>query len=58
MYNRIEYLRKDVQKLLDYGYNDDYIRTAILEGQFLTPYTIEEINTAIDDIKSILACNN
>lgn len=48
-YNRIDYLRKNVQELLNYGYSDAYIEAVLYTGA----YSITEIQQAIIDIKSL-----
>ena len=53
-HTRLDYLRQSVKELLEYGYSDAYIEAVLYTGAF----SMQEINTAIDDIKSILACNN
>mgnify|MGYP006992519201 CR=1 FL=1 len=54
MYDRLNYLRTKVKELLQHGLSDAYIEATLYTGAF----SMQEINTAIDDIKSILACNN
>lgn len=53
-YRRLEYLRKSVKELLQYNYSDAYIEAVLYTGAF----SMQEINQAITDVKSILACNN
>jgi hypothetical protein len=53
-YTRLNYLRQSVKELLEYGYSDAYIEAVLYSGD----YSMQEINTAIADMKSILASNN
>jgi hypothetical protein len=53
-HNRLNYLRQSVKELLEYGYSDAYIEAVLYTGEF----SMQEINTAIADMKSILVCNN
>jgi hypothetical protein len=48
-YTRIDYLRKSVQELLNYGYSDAYIEAVLYTGA----YSITEIQQAIIDVKSM-----
>ncbi len=49
-YNRLEYLRKSVSELLEYGLSEAYIEAKLYTGE----YSMTEIKQAIKDIKAIL----